>query len=93
LSGKPGLSCDSLVYLARSQLEFFKGLKLEGKKGTKGRSVSGGRLRQATRDGFFEQGEILVIGIIEAFLLHELPQPLDQIEIGRVRWEKKNLNI
>lgn len=36
---------------------------------------------------------MLIILVIEAFLLHKLPQSLDQIKIGRVRWEEENLNI
>jgi hypothetical protein len=37
--------------------------------------------------------EVFIISRIETFLFHEFPQSFDQIEVGRVRWEKEDFNI
>ena len=55
--------------------------------------VSGGSLRQTARNGLFEEGEVLIVFIIETFLANKFPEPFDQIEIGRIRRDKEDLNV
>ncbi len=55
--------------------------------------MSGGSLRQTVRDSVFEEGEVLIVFIIETFFANKFPEPFDQIEIGGVRREKEDLNV
>ena len=55
--------------------------------------MSGGSLRQTTRDSLFEKREVLVIGVIETFFANKFPEAFDEIEIGGVRRKKKDLNV
>jgi len=55
--------------------------------------MSGGSLRQTTRDSLFEEREVLVIFVIKTFFANKFPEAFDQIKIGGVRRKKKDLNV
>ena len=55
------------------------------------RFVSGGKLRQAVFDGGTEFGEGGEVFGVEAFLLDELPQPFDQIQVRGIRRQEQPL--
>ena len=46
----------------------------------------------ALLDAGFEIREIWKMSSIEAFLLDEFPQSFDQIQVGRVGWQKQQCN-
>ena len=59
----------------------------------KSRLMSGGSLRQTTRDSLFEERKVFIIFVIETVFANKFPEPFNQIEIGGVRWEKEYFNI
>jgi hypothetical protein len=71
----------------------LEGLKRESEKGTKSRLVSSGSLRQTARESMLEEGEVLIVFVVETFFANKFPEPFNQIEIGGVRREKEDLNV
>ena len=50
-------------------------------------------LRQAGGNGLFEVVKVSVIRRIQTGLLDKLPQPLNQIQVGRVRWQVQEFKL
>jgi len=50
-------------------------------------------LRQALNNGGFECREVGVIGGVEALLFNELPQSLNQVQVGRIGRKKTQLDL
>jgi hypothetical protein len=81
------------IYLKRSSLPIiFKQLKLWVQEGFYLLTKSGFHLVEAVVNGGFELMESFVIAIVKALLLGEFPQPFDQIQIRRIRRQKKQVN-
>ena len=55
--------------------------------------MRGLRLSQPLRDSGFARGEVRVIRGVEALFFDELPQSFNQVEVGRVRRKKTQLNL
>ena len=47
---------------------------------------------QTLGDGLLEQVKVLIVLAVETFFAHETPQTLYQIEIGRIGWQKEQLD-
>ena len=50
-------------------------------------------LRQTVGNGLLEVLKVSVIRRIQTGLLDKLPQPLNQIQVGRVRWQVQEFNL
>ena len=44
-------------------------------------------------DSFLEIGKCFVIGGVEALLFDKLPEPFNQVQIGRIRRQKKQFDV
>jgi len=51
------------------------------------------RLAQTINNGGLECAELAVVFGVQALLFDELPQPLNQVEIGRVGWQEAEFNM
>jgi hypothetical protein len=49
-------------------------------------------LGEAVGDGLLEQVNVFIVGAVETFFAHEAPEPLNQIEIGRIGRQKEQLD-
>lgn len=63
------------------ELRFLRGLKVEREQGCDRRLVLTVDPVQAPHDRHPEPGEVLGVPTGQALLLHELPQPLDQVQV------------
>ncbi len=75
------------------QLRFFKGLKAQGEQRIQDGPMLRVRLTQARHDRCSEGRKVLIVLGIQALLLDELPQSLNQVEIGRIRRQKTELDV
>ena len=66
-------------------LSLWEGLEVQSQQGIERFGVDGVCVLQAAFDGRGERAEVAVVLGIEAPFFDELPQTLDEIQIGRVR--------
>lgn len=64
-----------------------------GHQGLQFLSVLPGNLCQTTIDGLAEFKEGSIVAAVERLLFDELPQPLDQVQIGRIRRQKLQADV
>ena len=50
-------------------------------------------LAQAVANGHFEVFEVGIVDGIQALLFDELPQPLNEIEVRRIRWQVESFDL
>ena len=55
--------------------------------------MGGMGLAQTVKNGCFECGEIAVVFGIQTLFLDKLPEPLNQIEVGRVGRQKTEFDV
>src|SRR5262249_37403657 len=80
--GATAPSAVKVVYTLRGQeLRFLKGLGFEREQRFDRRLVLPFDSLPALHDRRLESGEVLVVPTGQALLLHELPQPLDQVQV------------
>jgi len=66
----------------------IKGLEIESEQGVELVLVVKVRMSETGGDGRLKGGEILIVGGVETFFLHKLPQPFDEVQVGRIWGEK-----
>jgi hypothetical protein len=54
--------------------------------------VAARRFCQTLGDGLLERFKVFIVGVVETFFAHETPEPLNQIEIGRIGGQKEELD-
>src|SRR5512135_3622338 len=74
------------------ELRFFKGLEVERQQGSDRGLVLTLNPFQAFHNRRLEPEEVLVVPARQALLLDELPQPLDQVQVRRVRRQEQQLD-
>src|SRR5512135_811257 len=86
-------TCTFHEYTSPGQkLRFLKGLEPERQQGLDRSSVLALDPFQTLRDRCLEPGEVFVVPAGQALLLHELPQPLDQVQVRRVGGQEQQLD-
>jgi hypothetical protein len=84
----------SYIYTSRGQeLRFFKELEAQRQPGVESRAMGGVSLRQALDNGDLERSEVGVIGGVQALFFDELPQALNQVEVGGIRRQKPQFHL
>jgi len=68
-------------------------LELVSHEGLKFFAVFAGDVCEATVDRVAKVGERIVVAAVKDIAFDEFPEPLDQVEVGRIRWQELQLNI
>ena len=70
----------------------FERLKLKGQQTIEGGLVAACRFCQTLGDRLLERLKVFIVFAVETFFAHEAPQALNQIEIGRIGWQKEQFD-
>src|SRR5580658_9759518 len=71
----------------------IKRLEIMSHQGIQLLPMSRGNLCQTTIDRSTEILECIVMLPVQHLLLDELPQPLNQVQVGRVRWQELQMDV